>query len=130
MEGRGRSPELRSGCLRPRFPVTAQAHILAPSGERKGGLRWIRFLTSHPKDLSREVIRVLAEDPLYCKHVHLCVQSGSDAVLKAMNRRYTRESYLGLVDRMKAAIPGLSLSTDILVGFPGETRKISSSLWD
>jgi tRNA-2-methylthio-N6-dimethylallyladenosine synthase len=89
----------------------------------KGGLRWIRFLTSHPKDLSREVIRVLAEDPLYCKHVHLCVQSGSDAVLKAMNRRYTRESYLGLVDRMKAAIPGLSLSTDILVGFPGETEE-------
>jgi tRNA-2-methylthio-N6-dimethylallyladenosine synthase len=88
-----------------------------------GGVRWVRFLTSHPKDLSDEVIRVLAEDPLYCKHVHLCVQSGSDAVLKAMNRRYTRASYLGLVDRMKAAIPGLSLSTDILVGFPGETEE-------
>jgi tRNA-2-methylthio-N6-dimethylallyladenosine synthase len=88
----------------------------------RGGVRWVRFLTSHPKDLSDEVIRVLAEDPLYCKHVHLCVQSGSDAVLKAMNRRYTRDSYLGLVDRMKAAIPGLSLSSDILVGFPGETE--------
>jgi tRNA-2-methylthio-N6-dimethylallyladenosine synthase len=87
------------------------------------GVRWVRFLTSHPKDLSDEVIRVLAEDPLYCKHVHLCVQSGSDAVLKAMNRRYTRDSYLGLVDRMKAAIPGLSLSSDILVGFPGETEE-------
>jgi tRNA-2-methylthio-N6-dimethylallyladenosine synthase len=87
-----------------------------------GGIRWIRFLTSHPKDLSEELIRVLAEDPLYCKHVHLCVQSGSDAVLEAMNRRYTRESYLGLVARMKASIPGLSLSTDILVGFPGETE--------
>jgi tRNA-2-methylthio-N6-dimethylallyladenosine synthase len=88
----------------------------------RGGVRWVRFLTSHPKDLSDEVIRVLAEDPLYCKHVHLCVQSGSDTVLKAMNRRYTRASYLGLVDRMRAAIPGLSLSTDILVGFPGETE--------
>jgi tRNA-2-methylthio-N6-dimethylallyladenosine synthase len=89
----------------------------------KLGIRWIRFLTSHPKDLSDEVIRVLAEDPLYCKHVHLCVQSGSDAVLGAMNRRYTRSSYLELVDRMKAAIPGLSLSTDMLVGFPGETEE-------
>jgi tRNA-2-methylthio-N6-dimethylallyladenosine synthase len=87
-----------------------------------GGVRWVRFLTSHPKDLSDEVIRVLAEDPLFCKHVHLCVQSGSDIVLKAMNRRYTRDSYLSLVDRMKAAIPGLSLSSDILVGFPGETE--------
>ncbi len=88
-----------------------------------GGLRWVRFLTSHPKDLSDEVIRVLAEDPLYCKHVHLCVQSGSDAVLKAMNRRYTRGDYLSLVGRMRSAIPGLSLSTDILVGFPGETEE-------
>jgi tRNA-2-methylthio-N6-dimethylallyladenosine synthase len=86
-----------------------------------GGIRWIRFLSSHPKDLSDEVVRVLAEDPLYCKHIHLCVQSGSDEVLKAMNRRYTRQSYLDLVARMKDAIPGLSLSTDILVGFPGET---------
>jgi tRNA-2-methylthio-N6-dimethylallyladenosine synthase len=87
-----------------------------------GALRWVRFLTSHPKDLSDEVIRVLAEDPLYCRHVHLCVQSGSDAVLRAMNRRYTRDSYLDLVGRMKAAVPGLSLSSDILVGFPGETE--------
>jgi tRNA-2-methylthio-N6-dimethylallyladenosine synthase len=89
----------------------------------RGGVRWVRFLTSHPKDLSDEVIRVLAEDPLFCRHVHLCVQSGSDAVLTAMNRRYTRASYLDLVGRMKAAIPGLSLSTDILVGFPGETEE-------
>jgi tRNA-2-methylthio-N6-dimethylallyladenosine synthase len=88
----------------------------------RGGVRWIRFLSSHPKDLSDEVIAVLAEDPLYCKHVHLCVQSGSNGVLKAMNRRYSREDYLKLVDRMKAAIPGLSLSSDILVGFPGETE--------
>jgi len=87
------------------------------------GIRWIRFLTSHPKDLSDEVIRILAEDGLFCRHVHLCAQSGSDAVLKAMNRRYTRADFLGLADRMKAAVPGLSLSTDILVGFPGETEE-------
>ncbi len=106
-----------------------KASALSASSEERGGsageegIRWIRFLTSHPKDLSDEVIRVLAEDPLYCRHVHLCVQSGSDSVLKAMNRRYTREAYLGLVGRMKAAVPGLSLSSDIIVGFPGETEE-------
>ncbi len=87
-----------------------------------GGIRWIRFLTSHPKDLSPEVISVMAEEPLFCRHIHLCVQSGSDAVLSVMNRKYTRERYLDLVADMKARIPGLSLSTDILVGFPGETE--------
>jgi tRNA-2-methylthio-N6-dimethylallyladenosine synthase len=104
------------------FPGLLRLISSALREKGRGGVRWVRFLTSHPKDLSDEVIRVLAEDPLYCKHVHLCVQSGSDTVLKAMNRRYTRASYLGLVERMKAAIPGLSLSTDILVGFPGETE--------
>ncbi|MGB4571762.1 MAG: tRNA (N6-isopentenyl adenosine(37)-C2)-methylthiotransferase MiaB [Rectinemataceae bacterium] len=88
-----------------------------------GGIGWIRFLTSHPKDLSDELIAVLASEPLYCRHVHLCVQSGSDPVLAAMNRKYDRAYYLALVDRMKASIPGLSLSSDILVGFPGETEE-------
>jgi tRNA-2-methylthio-N6-dimethylallyladenosine synthase len=88
-----------------------------------GGIRWIRFLTSHPKDLSEGLIALLAEDELFCKHVHLCVQSGSDRILSAMNRRYTSSEYLALVDRMKLSIPGLSLSTDILVGFPGESEE-------
>jgi tRNA-2-methylthio-N6-dimethylallyladenosine synthase len=93
-------------------------------GERgRGGIRWIRFLTSHPKDLSGEVIRILAEDPLYCRHVHLCAQSGSDSILRAMNRRYSKTDFIGLAERMKAEVPGLSLSTDILVGFPGETEE-------
>lgn len=87
------------------------------------GIGWIRFLTSHPKDLSDDLIRVIAEEPIFCRHIHLCIQSGSDRVLAAMNRKYTKEYFLGLVDRMKAAIPGLSLSTDILVGFPGETEE-------
>ena len=87
-----------------------------------GGVRWLRFLTSHPKDLSDEVISVLAEEAIYCRHIHLCVQSGSDAVLTAMNRRYSRDYYLGLVERLKSRLPGLSLSTDIIVGFPGETE--------
>lgn len=87
------------------------------------GIRWVRFLTSHPKDLSDEVIRVMEEEPLYCRHIHLCVQHGSDRILQAMNRRYDRASYLALVERLKKALPGLSLSTDILVGFPGETEE-------
>ena len=90
-------------------------------GRQGRGIGWIRFLTSHPKDLSDDLIRVIAEEPIFCRHIHLCIQSGSDRVLASMNRKYTREYFLGLVDRMKAAIPGLSLSTDILVGFPGET---------
>lgn len=87
------------------------------------GIGWIRFLTSHPKDLSDDLIAVLASEPLYCRHIHLCAQSGSDRVLAAMNRKYTKEYFLGLVDKLKSAMPGLSLSTDILVGFPGETEE-------
>ncbi|MDD3981492.1 MAG: tRNA (N6-isopentenyl adenosine(37)-C2)-methylthiotransferase MiaB [Spirochaetales bacterium] len=87
------------------------------------GIGWVRFLTSHPKDLSDELIAVLASEPLYCRHIHLCLQSGSDRVLARMNRNYTREYFFGLVDKLKAAMPGLSLSTDILVGFPGETEE-------
>jgi len=88
----------------------------------ESGVKWVRFLSSHPKDLSDELIRVLAENPVFCRHIHLCVQHGSNRVLSAMNRRYTREQYLGLVRRLRSAMPDLSLSTDILVGFPGETE--------
>ncbi|MCX7024110.1 MAG: tRNA (N6-isopentenyl adenosine(37)-C2)-methylthiotransferase MiaB [Spirochaetes bacterium] len=87
----------------------------------RGGIRWIRFLTSHPKDLSDELIAVLASDPLFCRHIHLCVQHGSDRILGAMNRRYTRDSYLRLVERIRKEVPDVTLSTDILIGFPGET---------
>ena len=89
----------------------------------RGGIGWIRFLTSHPKDLSDELIRVIAEEPVFCRHIHLCIQSGSDRVLGLMNRKYTRDYFLGLVTKMRSAVPGLSLSTDILVGFPGETEE-------
>ncbi len=87
------------------------------------GIGWIRFLTSHPKDLSDDLIRVIAEEPIFCRHIHLCIQSGSNRVLGLMNRKYTREYFYGLVEKMKAAIPDLSLSTDILAGFPGETEE-------
>ncbi|QQO07543.1 tRNA (N6-isopentenyl adenosine(37)-C2)-methylthiotransferase MiaB [Breznakiella homolactica] len=86
-------------------------------------IRWIRFLSSHPKDLSSRAIRVMADNPLFCRHLHLCVQHGSNAILGAMNRRYTREKYLDLVAEVREAMPGISLSTDILVGFPGETEE-------
>jgi tRNA-2-methylthio-N6-dimethylallyladenosine synthase len=88
---------------------------------KKTPIRWVRFLSSHPKDLSPEAIAVMAENPVFCRHLHLCVQHGSDTILKKMNRRYTRQDYLELVRRLRSAMPDLSLSTDILVGFPGET---------
>jgi tRNA-2-methylthio-N6-dimethylallyladenosine synthase len=81
----------------------------------------IRFTTSHPKDLSDATIAAMASHPNICRYLHLPVQSGSDAVLERMNRHYTQESYLALVERLYAAMPGLALSTDVIVGFPGET---------
>ena len=106
-----------------RESAEAAAEVSAKPAAEVSGIGWIRFLTSHPKDLSDKLIAVIAEEPLYCKHIHLCIQSGSDRVLALMNRKYTKEYFLGLVEKMKAAIPGLSLSTDILVGFPGETEE-------
>jgi tRNA-2-methylthio-N6-dimethylallyladenosine synthase len=87
----------------------------------KTSIRWIRFLSSHPKDLSPRLIRVMADHAEFCRHLHLCVQHGSNTILAAMNRRYTREQYLDLVAEIRDALPGISLSTDILIGFPGET---------
>ena len=89
----------------------------------KTRVRWIRFLSSHPKDFSPEAIRVMAENPCFCRHIHLCVQHGSNRILSAMNRRYTRQQYLELAAALRSALPDLSLSTDILVGFPGETEE-------
>ncbi len=85
------------------------------------GLERIRFTSSHPKDLSDELILLLRELPKLCKHVHLPVQSGSTRILKAMNRKYTREDYIGLIDKIRNAIPEIAITTDIIVGFPGET---------
>ena len=87
------------------------------------GVERIRFTSSNPKDLSDETIRAMAELDAVMPHLHLAVQSGSTRVLKAMNRSYTREEYLALVARLREAMPGLALSTDIIVGFPGETEE-------
>lgn len=86
------------------------------------GLERIRFMTSHPKDLSDELIQVMKESEKICNHLHLPVQSGSSNILKVMNRKYTKEQYLTLVDKIKTAMPDISLTTDIIVGFPGETE--------
>ncbi|MBP3620652.1 MAG: tRNA (N6-isopentenyl adenosine(37)-C2)-methylthiotransferase MiaB [Lachnospiraceae bacterium] len=87
------------------------------------GIERIRFMTSHPKDLSDELIKVMASEPKICKHLHLPVQSGSTDILAKMNRRYTKEGYLSLVDKIRQAMPDISLTTDIIVGFPGETEE-------
>lgn len=89
--------------------------------EQIEGLRRIRFMTSHPKDLSDELIEVMRQSDKICRHLHLPVQSGSDRILQAMNRRYTKKQYLTLVDKIQTAMPDIALTTDIIVGFPGET---------
>lgn len=100
----------------PRF-----AELLRAVGET--GIERIRFTSSHPKDLLPETIDAMAEVPAVMPHLQLAVQSGSSRVLKLMNRRYTREDYLDLVDRIRERIPDIALTTDIIVGFPGETEE-------
>lgn len=87
------------------------------------GLQRIRFMTSHPKDLSDELIGAMARCDKVCAHLHLPLQSGSTEILKRMNRKYTKEGYLELVSRIRAKLPDISLTTDIIVGFPGETEE-------
>ncbi|WP_322153842.1 tRNA (N6-isopentenyl adenosine(37)-C2)-methylthiotransferase MiaB [Paratractidigestivibacter sp.] len=100
----------------PRF-----AQLLREVG--KTGIERVRFTSSNPHDLVNETIQAMAETPCVMPHLHLAVQSGSSRVLKAMNRKYTREQYLDLVGHLRSAMPGLALSTDIIVGFPGETQR-------
>ena len=91
--------------------------------EKIEGLKRIRFMTSHPKDLSDELIEVMKESKKINPYMHLPVQAGSSRILKAMNRNYTRERYLEVVNKLKEAIPDITLTTDIIVGFPGETKE-------
>jgi tRNA-2-methylthio-N6-dimethylallyladenosine synthase len=96
---------------------------LAAAEADKSGVKWLRFLSANPRDFSRETIRVMADNRVFCRHLHLCVQHGSNRILQAMNRGYTREHYLSLVEDIRRAMPEISLSTDILIGFPGEKEE-------
>jgi tRNA-2-methylthio-N6-dimethylallyladenosine synthase len=96
------------------------AELLAAVGE-VAGIRRVRFMTSHPRDFTREIVAAIDAVPTLCDHVHLPVQSGSSRILKAMNREYTREEYLERIAWIRAARRPISISTDIIVGFPGET---------
>ena len=89
--------------------------------EKIEGLERIRFMTSHPKDLSDELIQVMKESKKICRHLHLPLQSGSTRILEKMNRRYTKEQYLALAEKIRREIPDIAITTDIIVGFPGET---------
>jgi len=86
------------------------------------GPEWVRFITSHPKSFGDDIIRAMAASPKVCRSLHLPLQSGSTSVLARMNRGYARDDYLGLVSRLKSSLPGLLLTTDVIVGFPGETE--------
>lgn len=87
------------------------------------GLERIRFMTSHPKDLSDELIEVIRKERKVCNHIHLPVQSGSSKVLKEMNRKYDKDQYVHLVQKIRNSIPGVSITTDLIIGFPGETEE-------
>ena len=91
--------------------------------EQIEGLERIRFMTSHPKDLSDDLIEVMKNSKKICRHLHLPLQAGSTRILKAMNRSYTKEQYLALAHKIRQEIPDISLTTDIIVGFPGETAE-------
>ncbi len=91
--------------------------------EKIEGLKRIRFMTSHPKDLSDELIQVMRDSKKICRHLHLPLQAGSTRILDAMNRRYTKEQYLALAEKIRREIPDIAITTDIIVGFPGETEE-------
>jgi tRNA-2-methylthio-N6-dimethylallyladenosine synthase len=105
------------------------AELLAAVGE-VSGIRRVRFTTSHPRDFTRDIVAVIDAVPTLCNHVHLPVQSGSSRILKAMNREYTREGYLERIAWIKAARRQISITTDIIVGFPGETADDFSQTMD
>ena len=100
---------------------SALLKIVADEAE-KSGIRRVRFLSANPRDFSSSTIEVLAANKIFCRHLHLPVQHGSDSVLNAMNRGYTARRFLSLVNEVRSAMPGITISTDILIGFPGETE--------
>lgn len=104
------------------FPLLLEK-IAAHLKETASSVKWVRFMSSHPKDLSSRLIDVIADNSVFCRHIHLPVQSGSDKILAEMNRKYTAEHYLSLCNELREKIPSCTISTDVLVGFPGETQE-------
>lgn len=98
------------------------ARLLKSVNDIEGNF-WLRFFTSHPKDMSDELIKIIYECPKVCEQIHLPAQAGDDNVLQAMNRKYVVEDYKNLIKKIRQALPGFSITTDIIVGFPGETKK-------
>ena len=98
------------------------ADLLKSVNSIKGDF-WVRFFTSHPKDMSDKLIEAIAWSKKVCRQVHLPAQSGDNKILQAMNRKYSVEHYNGLIKRLRKAIPEVSITTDLIVGFPGETKK-------
>lgn len=98
------------------FPQLLERLIKIP------GNFWLRFSSSHPKDMSLELIKLIGSSKKICSHLHLAVQSGDDTILKAMNRKYTAAHYRNLIKQVRAAKPGIAITTDVIVGFPGETK--------
>lgn len=105
------------------LPISVSFAQLLKEIDKIDGLERIRFMTSHPKDLSDELIECIRDCDKVCNYIHLPVQSGSSKILKKMNRHYTKEEYLHLVEKIKKEIPDIFISTDIIVGFPGETEE-------
>ncbi|WP_422480720.1 tRNA (N6-isopentenyl adenosine(37)-C2)-methylthiotransferase MiaB [Pleomorphochaeta sp. DL1XJH-081] len=101
-----------------RFP-----DLLNEISHRVSSIQWIRFESPHPKDFSKALIDVIAQQPVVAKHLHVPLQSGSSRVLEMMHRRYSRERYLQLIGDLKTAVPQITFTTDVMVGFPGETEK-------
>jgi len=112
--------------LEPALDLSALLHMLS----ELGGLHRIRFLTNHPKDMSAALLRSIAELPKVCRHICLPLQAGDDGVLKDMNRGYTRKDYISLVTRIRQAVPGIAISTDLIVGFPAETDQQFDNSYD
>ncbi len=107
-----------------RDPETGSSfELLLKEVNRIHGIKWIRFLTSHPRDLSTGLIKTIKEANKICHQLHLPIQSGSSEILKRMNRDYTKEEYLEKIEALRASIPDMSFSTDIIVGYPGETEE-------
>ena len=115
----GQAPQMHGGTID--FPALLE-RIAFHLQKTSSSIEWVRFMSSHPKDFSDALIRVIRDYPVICRHIHLPVQHGSSRILQKMNRRYSREKYLDLVARIRAELPDVSLTSDILIGFPGETE--------